>query len=276
MSEEARGRYVSGLPCHPDRDPISLKDINTLEADNVVYLMEGNIKYCYQLDTLVGYIHSSSQRDEYGRRDPRHPVSRKPFTEEEMHRIDDAAQTRLVTLWEKFRTFTDAVLLSEVVENLGVMYAAYVPADSFMGAKRARLEKELKKVHAKGLCSYLVQQWPLLRVLDCKTADIRWSEIWNDDSRGVENLFISKFELRKAWDSPSFAAFVNRDESLAVALLKKWFPDKQMSSMQALDTILKSMASSLTLTTTMAIRFKLLRSNRGITKQHVMHTIGFF
>lgn len=231
MSEEARRRYVDGLPCHSDRDPISLEDINALEADNVVYLMEANIKYCYELDALVGYIHSSSQRDAvYGRRDPVHPVSRQPFTAEEMHRIDDAAKTRLVTLWGKFRTFTDVALLSEVVEKLQVMYAAYVPADILTGAKRTRLEKELKEVHAKGLCSYVVAQWPLLRLLDCQVSDVEWRRIKKDNVSVLVNLFETEKDLRTAFNTPTFVEFCAPETALLTALVKKFYPDKDPTS----------------------------------------------
>lgn len=231
MSEEARRKYVDGLPCHTDRDPISLEDIHTLEADNVVYLMEGNIKYCYELDALVGYLHSASQRDNtYGRRDPVHPVTRQPFTTEEINRIDDAAKTRLVTLWSKFRTFTDVPLLSEVVEKLGVMYAAYVSADILTGAKHTRLEKELKEVHAKGLCSYVVAQWPLLSLLDGKVEDIEWEHIKNDIPGTLFNMFKTKAEWLNALEVYEFYAFCKSDNALGTALLKKFYPNEKVGS----------------------------------------------
>lgn len=225
MSEEGRRRYVDGLPCHEDRDPVSLEDIKTLEADNVVYLMEGNIKYCYELDALVGYLHSAGARDPiYGRRTPVHPVSRQPFTEEEMHRIDDAAKTRLVTLWSKFRTFTDPVLLSEVMEKLEVMYASYVSADIMQGAKRKRLEKELLAVHTNGLCSYLVQQWPLLRMLDCQVGDVQWERIRKDNVNTLLTIFNTAEDWSSALSSEKFVAFVKEEKRLLETAMGRLFP----------------------------------------------------
>jgi hypothetical protein len=230
MSEEARHQYIDGLPCHDNIDPFTLQEINTLEIDNVIYLMEGNIKYCYELDSLVGYIQSTSQRDEYGRRDPRHPVSRKPFTEEEMLRIRGAAQSRVVTLWKKFHTFVDAVLLREVMEKLSVMYASFVPAATFTGAKRTRLEKELQTVHANGLCSYVIQQWPLLRLLDCKVADIQWAQIKKDNLKGLAELFKTKEELRDALKVPSFSDFCNREDDVLLLWLNTFSQEKDLSN----------------------------------------------
>lgn len=228
MSEEGRRRYVDGLPCHEDRDPISLDEIKTLEADNVVYLMEGNIKYCYELDALVGYLHSAGARDPiYGRRDAVHPVSRQPFTQEELHRIDDAAKTRLVTLWSKFRTFTDPALLREVVEKLEVMYASYVSADILQGAKFKRLEKELVAVYANGMCSYLVQQWPLLHMLGCQVGDVQWERIRKDNVNTLLTILNTVEDWSRAFGNAGFVAFVQDEKRLIAAAIKQFFPHIQ-------------------------------------------------
>lgn len=226
LSLEAQSKYRDGLPCHDGVDPLSQEEVSTLEADNRFYLMTNNIKYCFNLDLLVGYVKSMQARDPtYGRRTPINPINRQPFSEADMQRLNEAGEIRLLTVWEKFRLTNDATTLTEVIDTLG-MYE--VEPHIITGAKSDRLKKEMKNMDLTDICSML-EKYPLLNILGLTLDMIPWESAQDPSgcSDKFKKLFKTKDELKSAfWGIPSFQAFLQKLESVAQSLLQAFFPRK--------------------------------------------------
>jgi hypothetical protein len=224
MSNEAREKYRDGLPCHDGVDPLTRDDIASLEEDNRIYLMVNNIKYCYNLDLLIGYIRSMQARDEiYGIRTPVNPISRQPFSEDELTRIGNAGELRKLTLWTKVRESRDTTILSETFETLLNMYG--IPPHIIEGAKSDRLKREWKTLDLTDF-SYLVNDWLLLKALGMQFAEINWKIInkFNSFTEGFEkNLFENANDFkRKFWKAGHFRKFL-KDHPIVSKHFYKYF-----------------------------------------------------
>ena len=227
MSNEAREKYRDGLPCHDGVDPLSQDEIASLEEDNRIYLMVNNIKYCYNLDLLVGYIRSMQARDEiYGRRTPVNPISRQPFSEDELTRIGEAGELRKLTLWTKVRESRDATVVSETLDTLLNMYG--IPPHIIEGAKSDRLKRELKTLDLTD-SAYLANDWSLLKTLGMQFAEINW-KIINKFSSFTEafekNLFENAKDFkRKFWKTGRFRKFLKDHPIISKYFHKRFFPE---------------------------------------------------
>lgn len=198
MSEEARARYQGSLPCHDGVDPLSQDEVSSLEPDNQFYMMSNNIKYCYNLDLLVGYIKAMSvPHPDYGILPPKNPANGLPITEEDVARIGIAGEERKLTLWTKVRESRNATIVSETLETLLNMYG--VLPHIIQGAKSDRLKKELKMLDLTDF-SYLVKDWLLLNALGMRFSDINWKIIktFTGPTEGFEkNLFKNAKDFKK-------------------------------------------------------------------------------
>lgn len=241
MSEEARRRYRDNLPCHDDTDPLSQDSIASLEPDNRFYLMANNVKYCFNLDLLVGYVNSREARDPiYGRREAVNPITRQPFSEEDLNRLRDAKSTRLPTLWEKVRETQDVVVLEETLDTLLNMYR--IEVHFVDDAKKIRLEKELKKNPVRNISS-LIRSWSLWKVLGVTFDTIKWKEIDGSfDYIGFEKLFENANDFKeKFWKFGSFRQFLKENDLVITYVQKHFFPNYERGSgFQVLLTLLSS------------------------------------
>jgi hypothetical protein len=230
MSDEARVKYRDGLPCHEGVDPLSQDDISSLEPDNRFYLMTNNIKYCFNLDLLVGYVNSREAIDPvYGVQGAINPISRQPLSEEDIQRLSEAAELRKLTLWTKVRETQDITILRETLDTLLNMYREkeYI----IQGAKSDRLKRELKKIG--GDFSSLIRVWPLLHLLDLKRDQVDWKGIvisMNTNMEGIQMFFKNKKELYTETKNIEQSDMKYAIKFGSLVLLRHFYPQQEVGS----------------------------------------------
>lgn len=183
MSLEKQREHEAGEPCHDKRDMITFDDIADLEPDNVVYIFENNIKYCYNLDAFKRYLKTRNIS----------PVSKRPFTAEEMARVEEAASTRVLSVWEHWRNADDAnpAALDEWEQTLHHSYG--VAEHTIQDARKVRAQKHVQEIYASPSAGNVLSHWRILRnTYQASVSDIEWSRFWGSlSTKTVSRLLTS-------------------------------------------------------------------------------------
>jgi len=187
MSPAKQREYAEGEPCHDARDIITLDDIQDLEADNVVYIFENNLKYCYNLDALMHYL----------RRENISPVSRRVFTEEELARVHEAATVRVLTVWEHWRNAKDEdpLALNEWEHVLANSYS--VQDHTIKDARLVRMQRHMEEIYANPTAANLFHHWGVLRnTYGAKVHALDWTRLTEIPIKSAARIFSDWADVR--------------------------------------------------------------------------------
>lgn len=228
MSEEARERNKDRQPCHNESDIISLETITSLPEDAKIYLMENNLKYCFDLDALLSWLRASEKN----------PATNRPFSAVQINIIREAREHRLVTvIWPRWYDIHTIDRLHEMQETEELMSRAYgIEEHTLDSARSARLETELMAIQT---VQHLVDRFQFLKqALHLQMKQILWERFKGQTVMSLIPIFQSIVDVSEAYTVGSFLALIKPEPKFSHTIASKFLPNYSQQPNTAYDEIL--------------------------------------
>jgi len=195
---------------------------------------DDSTKICFDIDTLTLW----NERTKLFSKGPTNPISKEPWSDSTLKKIDKAQQKRITFLGEQISKPTNGKSLKNAIDILKRIYILHP-------SKISRYKTEgrafiLSRVYRDGI-STIGEYWILLKELDFDiTRDIVWGQLNDINDFQLENLFTKKEDLIPCMGKADFRKLVEDNKhNLGKRLQDKFFPstEKPFSS-QTLLTLL--------------------------------------